>query len=51
VVAELCNRVAIMKDGRIVEQGPTGRVVTVPASPYTTELLAAVPRLQAGAGP
>jgi peptide/nickel transport system ATP-binding protein len=51
VVAELCDRVAIMKDGRIVEQGPTGQVVTAPASPYTAELLAAVPRLQAGAGP
>jgi len=50
VVAELCDRVAIMQDGRIVEQGPTGQVVTAPASPYTAELLAAVPRLQAGAG-
>ena len=51
VVAELCDRVAIMQDGRIVEQGPTGQVVTAPASPYTAELLAAVPRLQAGTGP
>jgi len=50
VVAELCDRVAIMQDGRIVEQGPTGQVVTAPASPYAAELLAAVPRLQAGAG-
>jgi peptide/nickel transport system ATP-binding protein len=51
VVAELCDRVAIMQEGRIVEQGPTGQVVTAPASPYTAELLAAVPRLRAGAGP
>jgi len=51
VVAELCDRVAIMQQGRIVEQGPTGQVVTAPASPYTAELLAAVPRLRAGAGP
>ena len=51
VVAELCDRVAIMQDGRIVEQGPTGQVVTAPASPYTAGLLAAVPRLQTGAGP
>jgi ABC-type glutathione transport system ATPase component len=50
VVAELCDRVAIMRDGRIVEQGPTGRVVTAPASPYTAGLLAAVPRLGPGAG-
>jgi peptide/nickel transport system ATP-binding protein len=51
VVAELCDRVAIMQDGKIIEQGPTSQVVTAPASPYTAELLAAVPRLQAGAGP
>jgi peptide/nickel transport system ATP-binding protein len=51
VVAELCDRVAIMQDGRIVEQGPTGQVVTAPASPYTAGLLAAVPRLQTGTGP
>ena len=51
VVAELCDRVAIMQDGRIVEQGPTSQVVTAPASPYTAELLAAVPRLRAGGAP
>jgi len=50
VVAELCDRVAIMQDGRIVEQGPTGQVVTAPASPYTAGLLAAVTRLGAGGG-
>jgi peptide/nickel transport system ATP-binding protein len=44
VVAELCDRVAIMRDGRIVEQGRTAQIVTAPASPYTAELLAAVPR-------
>jgi len=50
VVAELCDRVAVMQDGRIVEQGPTGQVVTAPASRCTAELLAAVPRLGAGGG-
>jgi len=50
VVAELCDRVAIMADGAIVEQGPTSQVVTAPASPQAAELLAAVPRLQPGAG-
>jgi ABC-type glutathione transport system ATPase component len=51
VVAELCDRVAIMKDGELVEQGATSQVVTAPASAYTAELLAAVPRLQASGGP
>jgi len=50
VVAELCDRVAIMQHGRIVEQGPTSQVITAPASPFTAELLASVPRLAAGAG-
>jgi len=50
VVAELCDRVAIMQHGSIVEQGPTSQLITAPASPYTAELLAAVPRLAAGAG-
>src|SRR5215475_4163973 len=50
VVAELCDRVAIMQHGSIVEQGPTSQVITAPASLYTAELLASVPRLAAGAG-
>jgi peptide/nickel transport system ATP-binding protein len=50
VVAELCDRVAIMADGAIVEQGPTSQVVTAPRSQQAADLLAAVPRLQPGAG-
>ncbi|MEP7026278.1 MAG: ABC transporter ATP-binding protein [Actinomycetota bacterium] len=48
VVAELCDRVAIMRDGEIVEQGPTSRVMPAPEHPYTAELLAAVPSIRAG---
>ncbi len=48
VVAELCDRVAIMQGGRIVEQGPVGQVLSEPRHEYTAELLAAVPRLGPG---
>ncbi len=45
VIAELCDRVAIMRAGHVVEQGPTGRVIAAPRHDYTRELLASVPKL------
>ncbi|MFB2583603.1 dipeptide ABC transporter ATP-binding protein [Herbiconiux liukaitaii] len=45
VVQHMSDDLAVMKDGRIVEQGPAARVFADPAHPYTRELLAAAPRL------
>ncbi|MBB2741806.1 UNVERIFIED_ORG: peptide/nickel transport system ATP-binding protein [Microbispora rosea subsp. rosea] len=45
VVRHLSDRVLVMKDGRVVEEGDAGEVFHHPRHPYTRELLAAVPRL------
>jgi peptide/nickel transport system ATP-binding protein len=49
-VRYLCDRTAVMYLGRIVEIGPTSMVLDNPCHPYTRALLAAVPRVHAGAG-
>jgi len=43
LVRELCEQVAVMYLGRIVERGPSEQVFAAPAHPYTQALLAAVP--------
>jgi peptide/nickel transport system ATP-binding protein len=45
VVAEIADRIAVMRNGRIIEMGDARQVLTQPQHPYTRELLAAVPSL------
>ena len=48
VVAQLCDHVAVMYAGRIVEHGPTDHILRAPAHPYTARLMACVPELGQG---
>lgn len=45
VVAQICQRVAVMYAGRIVEQGPVRELFTQPKHPYTQGLFASIPHL------
>jgi peptide/nickel transport system ATP-binding protein len=45
VVRQACERVAVMRDGKIVELAAADSIYEAPEDPYTRELLAAVPRL------
>ena len=42
VVGEVCSRIVVMHDGRVVETGPTRRILTAPEHPYTRMLLESV---------
>src|SRR5437016_6797247 len=48
VVRHLCDRVAVMYLGRIVEVAPTEEIFSTPRHPYTRGLLAAIPRMTEG---
>jgi peptide/nickel transport system ATP-binding protein len=43
VIAETCDRVAVMYAGRIAEVGPVHDVINCPAHPYTAGLMACIP--------
>jgi ABC-type dipeptide/oligopeptide/nickel transport system ATPase component len=45
IVAELCDWVYVMKDGKVVEDGPTLRIFTAPKADYTRMLLEATPSI------
>ena len=47
VVAEMADRVAVMRGGRILEDGPVRQILRSPSHEYTRRLLAAVPGMHA----
>jgi oligopeptide/dipeptide ABC transporter ATP-binding protein len=50
LVAEFCDRVAVMYAGQVVEEGPVETLFADPRHPYTRALIACVPRLDGGGG-
>jgi peptide/nickel transport system ATP-binding protein len=45
VIGQLSDRVMVMRDGRVVEQGPAAQVLTAPRDEYTKALIVAVPSI------
>ena len=45
IVARMCDRVAVMYAGRVVENGPVRAIFDAPAHPYTQALVESIPRL------
>ena len=50
VVSRMCDRVAVMYAGRIVECGPVRQIFEAPSHPYTRALIASVPRMTGAVG-
>ena len=50
VIHHIADRVLVMKDGRVVEQGDVHDVFTEPQHPYTRQLLASLPTVPARDG-
>jgi peptide/nickel transport system ATP-binding protein len=51
VASQICDEIAVMHKGRIVEQGPPSQIFFNPRADYTRELVAAIPGEQADARP
>ena len=45
IVAKMCDQLAVMYAGRVVESGPVRQIFTRPAHPYTQALLDSIPRM------
>ena len=45
LVADIANQILVMKDGVIIDAGPSATVVQYPSHPYTQELVNSIPRL------
>src|SRR5947199_6720381 len=48
IVAKMCDQLAVMYAGRVVESGPVSRIFNAPSHPYTEALLNAIPRMSDG---
>ena len=48
IVAKMCDQLAVMYAGRVVEQGPVSRIFNAPTHPYTKALLGSIPRMTDG---
>src|SRR5207253_2928616 len=45
IVAKMCDQLAVMYAGRVVESGPVSRIFNAPSHPYTKALLNSIPRM------
>jgi peptide/nickel transport system ATP-binding protein len=50
LIRTIADRIVVMTDGRIVEQGPTERIFTTPSADYTRKLLANTPSIEVALG-